>query len=120
VTGVWLWLIPVAMMLGIMVNAIALYRHLERRRWLAVGASVGVILFSGEVVVVATYNAYNAGRIDAYRQSAGEAEECGPDAPKVVPYHPGMTLCPWQSAIGVFELPERPPAPAAPADDKRL
>lgn len=37
-----------------------------------------------------------------------EDEECR-NAPAVVPYHPGMTLCPGQSARIEMEIPVSPP-----------
>jgi hypothetical protein len=38
------------------------------------------------------------------------------NAPKVVPYHDGMTLCPGQTATGVFEFEVPAGAPAARRD----
>ena len=43
-------------------------------------------------------------RLDELSKTA----ECGPDTPKVVPYHQGMTLCPGQSAVGSFVIPMFP------------
>jgi hypothetical protein len=117
-----LYLTSALMMVVIAGNGSVVVHRALQRRWWTVGGATVVILLSGGVVLENVTIAYREGKIATMREIANvNAEaECGPDAPKVVPFHQGMTLCPGQSAI--VGVPVAPPlAPPSPApDDRRL
>jgi len=94
--------IVLGMILAIVVNTVVAVLSAWRRRWFIVAVNAALVIVQAWVILQRLDIAYNQGKIDAFNEVSG----CGPDAPKVVPYHPGMTLCPGQRTTITVPLPQ--------------
>jgi hypothetical protein len=82
-------------------SAYCLFRHVRRRRWVLTTIAGGGIALSLTAVAAQTWFSI------VNREIARANAECA-TAPKLVPFHNAMTLCPGQSTILRLEIPTAP------------